>query len=491
MADAIDNLAQDLNQATTLDEFPGYPGYQFGQEIPGMGGLRVGDPFYGYDAFGQEAPYNWKTGAFEFQPAPSSLGTSDVGFGNIDYNIRDQPVERINIGNTGEENAFVRGGTYLPEDRQSYISGVNVSIPPAGGTVDYLTPDQISNLISGQTPSVPEGIVTPSVTSPLISKTPEYSVPIGFMDNGDIIMANKNNIRDTIVVPSGRTVSQEDLEKGIRPDVSIPPNWNAGLSTAAPEAAVQPVGGLVLPSTAVTSSPGIGTGEKTGDFIDIPQGGDSWNATPGYVPPPPFDTDKKESSPWTIIDPNAKPPAVNLYPLGGPDKYNYDRPPNYGQPQDPDANGNQWVWDDKNPDWGYWKMATGTGTTTGGGNAGTGTGTGTGAGAGAGAGTGTGGSTGVGGGTTGTGGGYTGINFVRNPVLPVVRRETVIPSKPLREIALPERQEDPFAKLYADLLANSQQQQDQYRYINYDPDQIMNAAMRSFRNRSAMRSLQG
>jgi hypothetical protein len=94
---------------------------------------------------------------------------------------------------------------------------------------------------------------------------------------------------------------------------------------------------------------------------------------------------------------------------------------------------------------------------------------------------------------TGTGTGtYTGTPLPpREPVTPLIRREVVIPTKGTKEVPLPDRQADPFAKLYADLLANSQQQQDQYRYINYDPDQIMNAAMSGFRRRGAMRSLQG
>jgi hypothetical protein len=108
--------------------------------------------------------------------------------------------------------------------------------------------------------------------------------------------------------------------------------------------------------------------------------------------------------------------------------------------------------------------------------------------------------TGTGTGTTPTPGGggrpgtgtYTGTPLpTREPVTPLVRKETVIPTKGTKEVPLPDRQADPFAKLYADLLANSQQQQDQYRYINYDPDQIMNAAMSGFRRRGAMRSLQG
>ena len=94
---------------------------------------------------------------------------------------------------------------------------------------------------------------------------------------------------------------------------------------------------------------------------------------------------------------------------------------------------------------------------------------------------------------TGTGTGtYTGTPLPpREPVTPLVRRETVIPTKGTKEVPLPDRQADPFAKLYADLLANAQQQEDRYRYINYDPDQIMNAAMSGFRRRGAMRSLQG
>ena len=47
MPDAIDNLAQDLNQANAVDEFPGYPGYKMGDLVPDMAGVRVGDLFYG------------------------------------------------------------------------------------------------------------------------------------------------------------------------------------------------------------------------------------------------------------------------------------------------------------------------------------------------------------------------------------------------------------------------------------------------------------
>ena len=155
MADAIDNLVQDINQNnTSVDEFPGYPGYQLGQEVPGMAGVRIGDLFYGLDPYGQEAPYNWRTGGFEFQAAPQDLSnpsTLATG-GEIDYNVRDKPVERINIGNTDEQDAFV-GGVYTPQNQQQYIKGENVLVPPGdlGGTIGVV--DANPSDFAGQTPS--------------------------------------------------------------------------------------------------------------------------------------------------------------------------------------------------------------------------------------------------------------------------------------------------------------------------------------------------
>ncbi len=132
----------------------------------------------------------------------------------------------------------------------------------------------------------------------------------------------------------------------------------------------------------------------------------------------------------------------------------------------------------------------GGGTTTPPAGGGTGTGTGTGTKPPTGGGTGTGTGTGASGRPV-TGGGYIRPNPVQiTGGTPFGANQQVIPTKPLRQVPLPDRQADPFEKLYADLLANSQQQ-NQYRYINYDPDAIMNAAMRSFRSRGAMRSLQG
>ena len=120
MSDAIENLAQDLSQNnTSVDEFPGYPGYKMGDLVPGMSGVRIGDTdFYGTDAYGQEAPYNWRTGVFEFQAAPQDLSNpSTLGTGEgIDFNVRDQLVERINIGNTDEQDALIRTGIGTPLD---------------------------------------------------------------------------------------------------------------------------------------------------------------------------------------------------------------------------------------------------------------------------------------------------------------------------------------------------------------------------------------
>jgi hypothetical protein len=213
--------------------------------------------------------------------------------------------------------------------------------------------------------------------------------------------------------------------------------------------------------------------------------GGTTNITPGYKEPEkgpginPF-----IDSPWKI----ATGSGVNMDYID----------PSTGKEFAPDQGGNRW-----NFRTGEWDMAnipgkdTGTTTTP---PAGGGTGTGGTTTTPPGGGTTT---TTPGGGTTttppgggvrpGTGTGtYTGTPLPpREPVTPLVRREVVIPTKGTKEVPLPDRQADPFAKLYADLLANSQQQQDQYRYINYDPDQIMNAAMSGFRRRGAMRSLQG
>ena len=187
MADAIDNLAQDLNQANAVDEFPGYPGYKMGDLVPDMAGVRVGDLFYGLDPYGQEAPYNWRTGAFEFQAAPS-----DVGFGNIDYNIRDQPVDRINIGNTDEQDALIRTGIGTPLDpvTQQRYNTTGTTPSPVGG-VDYLTPKQIEDLTAGQIPSVPQGVVTRGepVSIP-VRGLPNYRQTIN--DDGSISYLNED-----------------------------------------------------------------------------------------------------------------------------------------------------------------------------------------------------------------------------------------------------------------------------------------------------------
>ena len=73
-------MANDTTNSTseapiqTADEFPGYPGYKIGDLVPDMGGVRIGDVFYGLDEYGREAPYNWRKGDFEFQAAPNQGG---------------------------------------------------------------------------------------------------------------------------------------------------------------------------------------------------------------------------------------------------------------------------------------------------------------------------------------------------------------------------------------------------------------------------------
>ena len=202
-----------------------------GDLVPNMAGLRIGDVFYGYDAYGQEAPYNWRTGNFEFQPTPTGLGAGS----GIDFNIRDQPVERINIGIGDEQNAFVNTGIGTRLDpRTEEFYGVKSLVPPGdlGGNIGVVDVNPAD--FAGQKPSVAEGVVSGGQTVGIPSKEiADYSVPIGFMDNGDIILANRNNpLRDTIVVPSGRTISESELQKGVLPNLTIPKNWNEGIITS-------------------------------------------------------------------------------------------------------------------------------------------------------------------------------------------------------------------------------------------------------------------
>ena len=480
MPDAIDNLVQDINQNNTpVDEFPGYPGYQLGQEVPGMAGVRVGDLFYGLDPYGQEAPYNWRTGGFEFQAAPQDLSnpsTFKTGEG-IDFNVRDQPVERINDGNTDEKDAFVRTGigtTLDPRTEDTY--GVKGLVSPGdlGGTIGVVdvNPDDFA----GQIPSVPQGVVTRGETVKIPGRgLPNYEV-IGKMDDGSVIYLDTQT-RKTFLVPGVKDY----------PGVADFENKSSGVLTGDPD--------LGVPSTltkGTTTSVDLGGFENTGGKITAGPGGvtagpgGTTNVTPGYKPDP----DPVEPvSPWTIFDPKAptKKPIVTpgglttgtIIPGTGGTKVGDDVVNDLGQKYD-------WETDT----WSPIPPGTGTGTTPpvtttppGGGTTTTPPGGGTT-------------TTPPGGGVrpgTGTGTGtYTGTPLPpRSPVTPLVRREVVIPTKGTKEVPLPDRQADPFAKLYADLLANAQQQKDQYRYINYDPEQIMNAAMSGFRRRGAMRSLQG
>ncbi len=486
MADAIDNLAQDLNQANAVDEFPGYPGYKMGDLVPDMAGVRVGDLFYGLDPYGQEAPYNWRTGGFEYQAAPS-----DVGFGNIDYNIRDQPTERINIGNTDEQDALIRTGIGTPldpktEDRYGFTGLVP---PDKAGTfigVQYLDPSEAAVTTAGQIPSLPQGVVTRGEpvgrTFEELTQRPDYSVPIGIdMDTGDIVMSNRNNIGDTILVPSGRSISQADIDRGVSPNVTIPTSWNQGINTAPSTSQVTPTSVGAYQPVGADEPATISEGgfDNTGGNVTAGPGGVK-DITPGWKEDAkPKPDDEFKDSPYRIFDPTGK--DDKLAPYTSPT----------GEVFPTDQNGYKWNYQtqqfdcvggkcsEKNPveDTPKPPVVTtppsgGTKPPGGGGQPGGGT---------------------PGGGPPGGGTPGRGPTPLppREPVTPLVRREVVIPTKGTKEVPLPDRQADPFAKLYADLLANSQQQQDQYRYINYDPDQIMNAAMSGFRRRGAMRSLQG
>jgi hypothetical protein len=302
---------------------------------------------------------------------------------------------------------------------------------------------------------------------------PDY-IPIGQMENGDVLYADKNNLRDTIIRPSAYSVSQEDLDKGV-----VPQKFNFGVNTAPSTSQVTPTPvesyqsvGADEPTT--TSSGGF---DNTGGNVTAGPGGVK-DITPDWkeeAKPKPGDEFK--DSPWSVFDPTGK----------GKDDSDY-RDPKTGELFGTDTEGYKWNYRTGQFDCVGGKCSEKEPVkdteTTPAPPAGGGTGT----------------TPPPGGGTPGgggipSGGGQPGRGPtplpIREPVTPLVRRETVIPTKGTKEVPLPDRQADPFAKLYADLLANSQQQEDRYRYINYDPDQIMNAAMSGFRRRGAMRSLQG
>ena len=485
MADAIENLAQDLSQANTVDEFPGYPGYKMGDLVPDMAGVRVGDLFYGLDPYGQEAPYNWRTGGFEFQAAPQDLSnpsTFKTGEG-IDF-TPDNPTIRTNIGNTDEQDAFI-GGVYTPQNQEQYIKGENVLVPPdqAGGFVgvEYLTPKQIEDLTAGQTPSVPQGVETPGKTVLIPGKgIPTYRQSVD--TDGNISYINNETGRVDFILPSvpgyPGVVDLSKLPKGfpnpiVTPNLSVPSTLTKKTDTSV--GAYQPVGSDERTTASVGGFDNTGGNVTVGPSVAGPGG--TTNVTPGYIPKPEVKPgDEFKDSPWEVFDPTGK--DDKLSPYTSPS----------GEVFPTDQNGYKWNYQTQQFDCVGGKCSEkepvkDTGTTPAP-PAGGGTGT----------------TPPPGGGTPGgggipSGGGQPGrgptIIPPREPVTPLVRRETVIPTKGTKEVPLPDRQADPFAKLYADLLANSQQQQDQYRYINYDPEQIMNAAMSGFRRRGAMRSLQG
>jgi len=584
MADAIDNLAIDLNQANTVDEFPGYPGLKTGDLVPGMAGVRVGDLFYGYDRYGQEAPYNWRTGGFEYAAPPTPPADTDSQFGSylagikdlqapvsrpasssnqpytptftpmaappavrvsppaqfgpvtpsgyaqppvdpmsyysnpstaslsnpstlgggseIDYNIPDDPTIRINEGSTDEKDAFVRTGigtTLDPKTEDTY--GVKGLVPPdqAGGFVgvQYLDPSQVAATTSGQIPSVPQGVVIPRRTITIPGRElPNYEI-IGNMDDGSVIYADPKNTRDSFVVPGVQdypgVVDLSNLPEVVS-NVGGGSFRNRNRELSTPMVPFQETATPVESYEPTAAS--VGGFDNTGGSVSVgPDNrasgpGGTTNVTPGYVPKPEVKPgDEFKDSPWRIATGNTdvKKPIVTpggliegtVVPGTGGIKVG---------DVFTDDEGNIWDWE--NDKWIPFVKTPPINVTipTGGGtpkppkpgDEGSGT-TPT-----------PGGGVQPGGGVRPGTGTYTGTPLPpREPVTPLVRKETVIPTKGTKEVPLPDRQADPFAKLYADLLANSQQQQDQYRYINYDPDQIMNAAMSGFRRRGAMRSLQG
>ena len=483
MPDAIDNLVQDINQNNTSGNqgkmyLVGDQYLPFGALVPNMAGVRVGDKYV------NDIGDSWNWDANDYDYAPSTLGTGE----GIDFNVRDQPVERINDGNTDEKDAFVRTGigtTLDPRTEDTY--GVKGLVSPGdlGGTIGVVDVNPAD--FAGQIPSsLPESITTRGEPVSIPGRgLPDY-IPIGQMENGDVLYADRNNIRDTIIRPSAYSISQEDLDKGI-----VPQKFNFGTNTElAPSQKIPTSVGATEPTT--TSEGGF---ENTGGKITAGPGGvtvgpgGTINVTPDWKP-----GDKPKPKVENDIDGDGIPDQWRIATGGkGKDDGLSDyRDPKTGDLFPTDQEGYKWNYttkqfdcvggrcSEKNPvkDTGTTPAppaggGTGTTPTPGGGTTptpgggvrpGTGTGTGT----------------------------YTGTPLPpREPVTPLVRRETVIPTKGTKEVPLPDRQADPFAQIYADLLANAQQQEDRYRYINYDPDQIMNAAMSGFRRRGAMRSLQG
>ena len=496
MSDAIENLAQDLSQVGVSPyEYPiltdeGYvntiPNPNFVEPYAYPNPPRFGLPPQPPGMFDPVLDYGTRQWLDRRMRSPnptaqdlSNPSTLATG-GEIDYNIPDDPTIRTNIGNTDEKDAFVRG-VYTPGNQQQYITGGNVLVPPGdlGGTIGVV--DANPSDFAGQTPSVPQGVVTPGKTVLIPGKgLPDY-IPIGQMENGDVLYADRNNLRDTIIRPSAYSISQEDLDKGI-----VPQKFNFGINTElAPSQKTPTSVGATEPST--TSEGGF---DNTGGNVTVGPGNvtagpgvdDTIRFNPDYKPKPEVKPgDEFKDSPWTIASGN--PPRKPIVTPEGVTEGTVVPGTGGIKVGDyyPDDQGNKWNWEkgvwEKDPAQGGTKTPPVTTppvttppvikppvvTPPGGG--------------------------------TPSGGGQPGrgptIIPPREPVTPLVRRETVIPTKGTKEVPLPDRQADPFAKLYADLLANSQQQEDRYRYINYDPDQIMNAAMSGFRRRGAMRSLQG
>ena len=494
MSDAIENLAQDLSQVGVSPyEYPILTDEGWVNTIPNPNFVepyaypnppRFGLPEQPAGMFDPVLDYGTRQWLDRRMRSPnptaqdlSNPSTLATG-GEIDYNIPDDPTIRTNIGNTDEKDAFI-GGVYTPGNQQQYITGGNVLVPPgqAGGFVgvEYLTPKQVEDLTAGQTPSVGQGVETPGKTVSIQAPgIPNYRQIIN--DDGSISYLNEDTRKIDFTVPGVKGYPGV-VDLSGNPDLKLPSTITKGTGTS--------VGAAQPTTTSEGDFSNTGGNVTVGPSVAGPGG--TTNVTPGYKEPEkgpginPF-----IDSPWKV----ATGSGVNMDYID----------PSTGKEFPPDQGGNKW-----NFRTGEWDMAKppgkDTGTTTtppaGGGTSTGGTTT-----------TPPGGGTGTtptpGGGTTPTPGGgvrpgtgtgtgtYTGTPLPpREPVTPLVRRETVIPTKGTKEVPLPDRQADPFAKLYADLLANAQQQKDQYRYINYDPEQIMNAAMSGFRRRGAMRSLQG
>jgi hypothetical protein len=226
MPDAIDNLVQDLNQSNTVDEFPGYPGYKLGDLVPGMGGVRIGDLFYGYDQYGQEAPYGWRTGVFEFAAPPTTPANPDSQFENYIAGVKDlqDPVSRP---------ASPPNQPYIPTfTPMAAPPAVRVTPPTTPANPDSEFENYLDEIKDSQAPvSRPSKPYTPTFTpmvAPPAVRVPQPPVdPMSYYSDPEIIPESPLvgdpdlNVTNTLTPrkPSKSTLVGDSVES-VLPDIS-------------------------------------------------------------------------------------------------------------------------------------------------------------------------------------------------------------------------------------------------------------------------------